>query len=133
MEEIEVRDHRRFEVFALADALTLAVYAATRSFPDDERYCLISQMRRAAISIGANIVEGAARRSDADFARILTLAYGSACELEYELSVAHRLGYMSPEQHQALAAKASRTCRALRGLIKRITASASNAAFRSGQ
>ena len=112
-----MRDHRRLQVFALADSLTLGVYEATKRFPDDERYGLTSQMRRAAVSVGANIVEGAARSSEADFLRLLSIAYSSACELEYEISLAMRLGYLCSAQYTPLERGASRTCRALRGLI----------------
>jgi four helix bundle protein len=115
-----MRDHRKLDVFILADQLTLKVYEATRRFPDDERFGLTSQIRRAAVSVGANIVEGAARISDVDFARMLAISYGSACELEYELSLAVRLGYLSPTQREDLEELSSRTCRALRGLINRV-------------
>jgi four helix bundle protein len=115
-----MRDHRRLEVFALADSLALSVYKCTKSFPNEEKYGLTSQLRRAAVSIAANIVEGAARFSDADFVRILGIAYGSACELEYELSVASRLGYLTESDCSELGDLSSRTCRALRGLIAAI-------------
>jgi four helix bundle protein len=115
-----MRDHRRLEIFALADTLALRIYDATKKFPNDERYGLTSQIRRAAVSISTNIVEGAARSSDADFLRFLTMAYGSACELEYEISLASRLGYVPVECRKELREHASRTCRALRGLIQAI-------------
>jgi len=115
-----MRDHRKLEVFALADSLALRVYAITRKFPEDERYGLTSQIRRAAISIAANIVEGAARSSDADFCRLLTIAYSSARELEYEISLAGRLGYVPSAERSGLREQASRTCRALFGLIQAI-------------
>jgi four helix bundle protein len=115
-----MRDHRKLEVFTLADRLTFQIYEATRKFPVDERYGLSSQLRRAAVSIGANIVEGAARPSDIDYRRLLTIAYGSACELEYELSIAIRLGYVQQEFRRDLAEQASRTCRSLRRLIQTI-------------
>jgi four helix bundle protein len=115
-----MRDHRKLDVFTLADSLTLKVYEATRGFPIEERFGLTSQIRRAAVSIGANIVEGAARVSDRDFARMLAISYSSACELEYELSLAARLGYLSDDARDELERLSSRTCRALRGLITRI-------------
>ncbi len=115
-----MRDHRKLDVFVLADRLTLKVYEVTRRFPDDERFGLTSQIRRAAVSVGANIVEGAARMSDADFARMLAISYSSACELEYELSLAARLGYLAPVHRDDLEELSSRTCRALRGLINRV-------------
>lgn len=115
-----MRDHRKLEVFTLADELALRVYEVTRSFPEDERYGLTSQLRRAAVSIGANIVEGAARQSQSDFLRLLTIAYGSACELEYEISLANRLGFITQPHRTKLHNLASRTCRALRSLIQAI-------------
>jgi len=120
-----MRDHRKLDVFVLADSLAVRVYEATRLFPEDERFGLTSQIRRAAVSVGANIVEGAARTSDADFARLLGIAYSSACELEYELSIASRLGYLNPCHDQEIQALSSRTCRALRGLITRVRSDAS--------
>jgi four helix bundle protein len=113
-----MRDHRKLEAFALADALALCVYEITRTFPDDEKYGLTSQLRRAAVSIGANIVEGSARSTQADYLRFLTIAYSSACELEYELSLANRLGYIPQQANGRLSVLASRTCRTLRGLVK---------------
>ncbi|HEY6642280.1 four helix bundle protein [Povalibacter sp.] len=112
-----MRDHHKLEVFALADALTLRLYAATKRFPEDERYGLASQIRRAAVSVGANIVERAARPSRVEFARFLTIAYASACELQYEISLASRLGLMDAKDDAPLADLASRTCKALRSLI----------------
>lgn len=112
-----MRDHRKFEIFALADSLSLLVYRATSRFPKDEQFGLTSQARRASVSIAANIVEGSARLSRLDFLRSLNIAYGSACELEYEISLAIRLGYVSDDDARDLAHLAARTCRALRSFI----------------
>jgi len=117
MEEATMRDHRKLEVFGLADSLALLVYKSTNRFPEEEKYGLTSQLRRAAVSVAANIVEGAAKLSEADFTRMLGIAYGSACELDYELSLAARLGYLSDAAYGELGEQTSRTCRALRGLI----------------
>ena len=119
-----MRDHRKLKVFHLADKLVLAVYAATRAFPADERYGLTSQLRRAAVSIGANIVEGAARSSRADYVRLLGIAYGSTRELEYELSIAERLEYLPAGGAPVLLDLASQTGRALRALILSLQARA---------
>jgi len=118
-----MRDHRKLEVFLLADSLALLVYKHTSRFPNEEKYGLTSQLRRAAVSVAANIVEGAARISKAEFARMMVIAYGSACELDYEISLANRLGYFSSSQHQELSKFTSRTCRALRAFINTIRAS----------
>ena len=113
-----MRDHRKLEAFQLADALVLRIYEATRHFPSEERFALVVQMRRAAVSIGANIAEGSSRPSQTEYIRFLIIALGSARELEYELSIAARLGYLQTEQPEHLELLATRTCRALYGLIQ---------------
>jgi four helix bundle protein len=100
-----------------ADELALSIYRLTRAFPADERYGLSSQLRRSAVSVGANIVEGSARLTEAENIRFLSIAYGSACELEYELSLAHRHGYLTTEDAPTILALASESCRMLRGLF----------------
>ena len=79
---------------------------------------LTSQLRRAAVSTVSNIVEGASRNSEADFLRFLDMAYGSACEVEYQVSLAHRLGYLSPAAKQNLTDKSSAVAKVLNGLIR---------------
>ena len=113
-----MRDHKKLRAFELADALVLNVYLATRSFPDDEKFGLTSQLRRAAISIASNIVEGAARSSLPEYVRFLEIAYGSAKEVEYQLSIAERLGYGQSDTIHALSDQASETAKVLHGLIR---------------
>lgn len=115
-----MRDHSKLKVFQLADSLALLVYRHSKQFPADEKFGLTSQVRRAAVSIAANIVEGAARPSESDFARFLVIAYGSTRELEYELSIATRLGYLTPSGTAELNDRTSQTGRALRALIVRL-------------
>jgi len=90
------RDHRKLRVFVRADELALRVYHATRGLPREERYGLQSQIRRAALSIPSNIVEGCARRTDKEYGRFINVAFGSAAETHYLLSVVRRL-QMLPE------------------------------------
>jgi four helix bundle protein len=78
-----MRDHTKLRAFDLADALALAVYKATANFPREEMFGLTSQLRRAAISIASNIVEGCARFSEAEYVHFLDMAYGSAREVEF--------------------------------------------------
>jgi four helix bundle protein len=113
-----MRDHKKLRAFELADVLVLNVYRATRSFPDDEKFGLTSQLRRAAISIASNIVEGAARSSLAEYMRFLEIAYGSAKEVEYQISIAERLGYGHSDTIHALSDQASETAKVLNGLIR---------------
>jgi len=88
-----VRDHTKLRAFQLADEVALLTYRFTREFPREEQFGLTSQMRRAAVSVPSNIVEGCGRDSDADFLRFLDMAYGSLRELEYQTSLATRLGF----------------------------------------
>ncbi|MBW1738984.1 MAG: four helix bundle protein [Deltaproteobacteria bacterium] len=92
-----MRDHTKLRAFELADDLAVLVYRVTARFPREELYGLISQMRRAAISIPSNIVEGCARDSQADYLRFLYIAFGSLRELHYQLSLSKRLGFLSNE------------------------------------
>ena len=113
-----MRDHTRLKVFALADELALAVYRATSGFPKEERYGLQSQVRRAAVSVAANIVEGCARHSEADYLRFLDIAYGSARELEYELGLCERLGLIDRQTARTLNNDCTATAKALNGLLR---------------
>ncbi|WP_445425003.1 four helix bundle protein [Alishewanella sp. HL-SH06] len=87
--------HYDLKVWKLAMDLVVDVYAITRQFPDIEKFGLASQMQRAAVSIPSNIAEGAGRESNADFVRFLTIARGSLSELETQLLIAQRLGYIT--------------------------------------
>jgi four helix bundle protein len=82
--------------------LVLAVYDATQSWPDHERYGLISQVRRAAVSAAANIVEGSTRQGSREFRRFLDLARGSLSETKYLMLVAKELGYVIQEDYAKL-------------------------------
>jgi four helix bundle protein len=115
-----MRDHTRLKVFQLADELAVRAYDATRRFPKEERYRLADQIRRAAVSIATNIVEGATRPSEREFARFLDIALGSAKELQYEISLAERFGYLTPDDAFILNDRALQTVRALAGLVSRI-------------
>ena len=105
-------------VFSFADDLVIAVYGATRSFPKEEQFGLTSQLRRAALSVPSNIVEGCARSSEADYLRFLDMAYGSAREVEYQLHLALRLGFLNQQDYDAIDTKCDAVAMTLAGLIK---------------
>jgi len=89
-----MKDFRDLNVWEKAHHLTIQVYEATQDFPREELYGLTSQVRRSSASIPANISEGCGRQGDAEFARFLQIAMGSACELEYHLLLARDLTFM---------------------------------------
>lgn len=113
-----MRDHAKLRAFELADELAINVYKATAGFPREEIFGMTSQLRRAAVSIASNIVEGSARFSEAEYVHFLNMAYGSAREVEYQISLAHRLGYLSEDEHAKLADLSTQTCKVLYGLLR---------------
>jgi four helix bundle protein len=117
-----VQDFRNLKVWEKAHALTLDIYRASKSFPRDEMYGLTSQMRRASVSIGANIAEGTCRRGDVDFARFLQIAVGSASEVEYHLLLARDLNLLALADYQRLSEEAVEVKRMLASLMQKLRA-----------
>jgi len=111
-----MRDPRKLEAFQLADALTIEVYRGTRCLPGEERYGLQSQMRRAAVSVPTNLVEGCTRPSLREYQRGVAIALASACELRYLIGLASRLDYLDPPRGQDLERACGRVVRALQAL-----------------
>lgn len=97
-----VQDFHKLQVWQRGHQLTLDLYQATATFPNSELYGLISQIRRAAVSIPANIAEGCGMGSNPELRRFVQIAMGSASELEYHLLLAHDLGYLKDARYQAL-------------------------------
>jgi len=90
-----MRDHTKLRAFELADDLAVMIYKMTRGFPKEEIYGITSQMRRAAVSVASNIVEGCARESHLEYHRFLDMAFGSLRELNYQYGLSIRLEYAS--------------------------------------
>ena len=97
-----MQDFRSLKVWEKAHALVIAVYTTTQRFPKEEIYGLTSQIRRAAVSIPANIAEGCGKEGDVEFRRYLLIAMGSASELEYLLMLAHELKYLEDTNYKPL-------------------------------
>jgi four helix bundle protein len=116
------RDHHKLKVFRLADELVVEVYRVTRGFPIEERFGLQAQLRRAAISVPTNIVEGAARRTARDYIHFLSISLGSASEILYLSSIAHRLGFMADADHAGLGSGYGGLVNALDALIRALEA-----------
>jgi len=120
--EIEtMRPHQKLEVWIKALELVTDIYKDTERFPKEERYGLTSQIRRAAVSIPANVAEGAGRHSKKEFAHFLSNSQGSASELETELVIAHRLGYLNETSLARLIAQLERIGRLITGLRRHVS------------
>ena len=122
-----MQDFRNLDVWRRGHELTLAVYRTTRNFPKEELYGLSSQVRRSASSIGCNIAEGCGRRGDAELARFLQIAAGSASELEYQLLLAHDLRFMSDSDYRHLFEEVTGVKRMLASLLQKVRGRITNA------
>ena len=117
-----MKNFRDLQVWQKAHALTLHIYEATAAFPENERFGLTSQMRRAAASVPANLAEGCSRGSDADLRRFLQMAMGSASESEYHILLAHDLGFFAAPTYDRLTSEVQEVKRMLASFITKITA-----------
>ena len=115
-----MQDFHQLKVWEKAHALTLDVYRITRDFPRAESFGLQSQMRRASVSIGANIAEGSGRSGRREFGQFLSLALGSASELEYHVLLVRDLGLIDAKAHERITAGVLEVKRMLTGLRRRV-------------
>ena len=115
-----MRPHEKLEVWTQAVEFVVNIYRITECFPKEEKFGLTSQIRRAAISIPANIAEGTARQSHKEFAHFLSNAQGSASELETELLIAARLGYLDEDKYLRARASLETIGRMITGLSQHL-------------
>jgi len=113
-----MRDHKKLRAFELADEVAILTYLETRNFPKDEMYGLTSQMRRSAVSVPSNIVEGCARESQTEFLRFLEIAFASLRELHYQFGLSKRLGYFAENSFTGYDLKLLETEKVLGSLIR---------------
>jgi four helix bundle protein len=104
-----MRDRTKLRTFELADEVVMLVYRTTARFPKEELFGLTSQIRRAAVSVPSNIVEGCARDSGAEYLGFLNIAFGSLRELHYQLNLSKRLGFLRNEDSSLLEPKVVET------------------------
>lgn len=97
-----IKQYENLVVWKEADQLCLEIYGLLKQFPSEERFCLCNQIRRSAYGIPMNIVEGNVKRSKKDKLNFLQHAEGSLDELDYQLSLSNRLGYISKDQYENL-------------------------------
>jgi four helix bundle protein len=97
-----MRDFRELKVWQKAHQVALEIYRHSRALPTDERFGLTAHLRKSAISVPSNIAQGCGRDTEKELARFLSIAAGSASELEYQLLLAHDLEYLPRDAYAAL-------------------------------
>lgn len=117
-----MQDFHKLKVWERSHALAVDVHRIAGTFPRMEGVGLVSQLRRAALSIPANIAEGAGKQGNAEFRRFLHIALGSAVETDYHLLAARDLGLLEPGTYDELSGRTLEVRRMLGGLIKKVTA-----------
>jgi four helix bundle protein len=115
-----VQDFRKLEVWQKSHLLAIDTYRLTEAFPKDELYNLTSQIHRASISIPSNIAEGCGRGGGIELGRFLQIAFGSACELEYQLLLANDLKFLNGKDYEGVNKQIVDVKRMLTSLIKKV-------------
>jgi four helix bundle protein len=115
-----MKNFRDLKVWGKAHALVLTCYEITKLFPREEMFGLVSQIRRAASSIPANIAEGCGRRGNAELHRFLQMAMGSASELEYHLLLSKDLNYLKTNAYERMQPRVEEVKRMLAALIRKV-------------
>jgi four helix bundle protein len=111
------RDYNKIKAWQLADELAIKIYKLTQKFPRDKVFGLTSQMRRAAVSVPANIVEGSARQYQKEYLQFLYISMGSLAELGYYIRFSYEIGYLNKEDYDVMDLHYIRTIKTLRALI----------------
>ena len=118
--ESKIRSYKDLIAWQKAVLLVTDIYSATKQFPADERFGIVSQLNRAAVSVPANIAEGWGRKSSKNYLQFLRVSRGSLMEIETLLVISKNLNFLSPENYAQLSEKAEEVGRILHGLIKSI-------------
>ncbi len=113
-----LKNYKDLKVWQKSYGLCLDIYRITRKFPKEERYGLISQIRRSSVSVPSNIAEGYGRKTTADYIRSLYIGYGSNCELETQVLLSGDLGYVEAGELAELIDKIAEVERMLKALVK---------------
>lgn len=115
-----MRDFRKIMAWERADDLVVLIYEASKAFPKEERYGLTSQLRRAVVSVAANIAEGSGKQYLKEFRQFLYTARASLSEVEYYIHLSHRLGYLDGEKAGKLEEARREAAKILQGFINAI-------------
>ena len=113
-----MKTHKDLDVWKNGIELVVSVYRITKNFPKDEMYGIVNQIRRAAVSIPSNIAEGAGRNHDREFIQFLYVALGSLAELDTQILISQRLGYVNEQEEDSLNDLIKLIRAQLSGLIK---------------
>ena|SRR3989344_735456 len=116
-----ISDYRKLEVWKKSILLVQEIYFVTKKFPSDEKFGLVTQMRRAAVSIPSNIAEGKMRGTDPEFKRFLFIALGSGAELETQLEIAKNNKFLSEDIYRMNIESLSEVMKMLNSFIKKIS------------
>ena len=117
-EKRKIRSFHDLVVWQKSVDFSVKIYEITRNFPREERFGLISQIQRAAVSIPSNIAEGQARNTQKAFANHLNIALGSAAEVETQLTIALKIGYLRQDSHKELITNLTEITKMLYGLLR---------------
>ena len=113
-----IQSYKNLDVWQLAMAIVIQIYRITRAFPAEEKFGLIAQLRRAAVAIPSNIAEGHSRLGAAEFRRFVSIARGSAAEVETQIAVAIALGFVAVDEITSLSSELDRLSKMLFGLYR---------------
>jgi len=116
-----MQTHKNLKVWQRSISLVTEIYRVTRDFPKEEIYCMVSQLRRAAISIPSNIAEGSARKHTREYIQFLYVSLGSAAEIETQIIISINLGYIISDKAVGIQAELEEIIRMLIGLIKSLS------------
>jgi four helix bundle protein len=116
-----MHNYKELKVWKLSMTLVTSVYTITADFPNEEKFALVSQLRRSAVSFSSNIAEGSGRRTDKEFAHFLSISYGSQFELETQLLISSRVGFLSEKNAEKLFSDLSEIQKMTRSLIEKFS------------
>lgn len=120
-----IKSYRELIVWQKALRLSLIIYRLTSSFPKEEIFGLVSQMRRAAVSVPSNIAEGRSRTSRKDFVQFLRIALGSASELQTQVEIAHQLTFVGVKEYNECNNLISEIIMMINSMIRKLLAPSS--------
>lgn len=115
-----MRDYTKYDIWIDGIEISLKVYEVTKTFPEEEKFGITSQLRRAVISISSNFAEGCSRSSEKDFKRFIEIALGSAFELKTQLIISNKLGFLKTNSLSELVEQVDKVSKQLNSLRNKL-------------